>query len=153
MINNIFFGVDHRAHHIKDELLDFIRSKGSEVKDFSNTSLDTEDDYVDIAIPVAEKTVTENGRGILICGSGEGMCIAANKVKGARAGLFVSEKQVSDGVRDDDINIACFGVDVTNVEQIKILIDKFLKERFLPTERFVRRINKIKKYENTSFYK
>ncbi len=153
MTNNIFFGVDHRAHHIKDELLEFIRSKGLDVKDFSSVELDTEDDYVDVAIPVGEHVANEGGRGILICGSGEGMCIAANKVRGVRAGLFVSEKQVSDGVRDDDINVACFGVDICNTENIKILIDKFLKERFLPTERFVRRINKIKKYENTSFYK
>jgi len=130
-----------------------MREKGINVKDFSNKDMDTEDDYVDIAIPVAEQVVSNGGRGILLCGSGAGMCIAANKVRGARAGLFVTEKQVADSVRDDDVNIACFGVDITDLEQIKKLIEKFLKERFLPTERFVRRINKIKKYETTSFYK
>lgn len=134
-------------------MLEYIRELGYVVKDMSLPEFDTEDDYTDVAIPAAEQVVHHRGRGILLCGSGEGMCVAANKVNGARAGLFVNEKQVIDSVRDDDINIACFGVDITNLEEIKSLVKRFLKEEFLPTERFIRRINKIKKYENTSFYK
>ncbi len=152
-MKQIFVGCDHRAYHLRKDLLEYIRGLEYEVKDMSGNVLDTEDDYTDIAIPVAEAVVHHRGRGILVCGSGSGMCVAANKVRGARASLFVTEGQVIDSVRDDDINIACFGADITDLQEIKNLVGRFLREEFLPTERFVRRINKIAKYENTSFYK
>ena len=107
-----------------------------------------EDDYPEISIKLAEMVVTENSRGILICGSGAGACIAANKVKGIRAGLATSEKQVKAARDDDDINILCVSADLISVEDNIKIVSVFLATMFSSEERHIRRINQIKEYES-----
>ena len=114
---------------------------------------DEGDDYTDVAIKLAEKVVLEKVMGVLICGSGVGVCVAANKVDGAMAALCTSEKQARLAREDDNANILCLSselVDETNNEKI---VKIFLETVFSPLETHVRRINKIKEYEKTKINK
>lgn len=145
----IYVDADHRGYKFKKKLVEFLRDSGFEVTDLGKKNLNEDDDYSDIAIKLAEKVVKDNTKGILICGSGVGINIAANKVDGARAALCGSVKQVRLGREDDDMNILCLSAELvdeeTNLEMAKV----FLETIFFAEERFIRRINKIKEYERT----
>ena len=101
---------DHGGFEMKQELSKLLVNEGYEVVDFGNTVLDTNDDYPDFAVPLARAVASlEVDRGILLCGSGVGASVAANKVWGARAGLCHDDFSARQGVEDDDMNIICFG--------------------------------------------
>ena len=145
----IYVGADHRGLNFKNKVVEFLRDKEYKVKDLGPTKYNQDDDYSDMAIKLAETVVKENTNGILICGSGVGVCVAANKVDGARAGLATSEKQARLAKTDDDINILCLSADLIDEETNFQIIETFLDTVFASEERFIRRINKIKKYEKT----
>lgn len=143
----IYVDADHRGFKIKNKIVDFLREKEYDVKDLGTNNYNEEDDYSEISLKLAEKVVKENTKGILLCGSGVGVCIAANKVDGARAALCTSEKQARLAREDDDANILCLSAELvdeeTNLEIVKI----FLETVFSSEEKHIRRINKIKEYE------
>jgi RpiB/LacA/LacB family sugar-phosphate isomerase len=145
----IYVDADHRGYKLKEKLVEFLRELEYDVVDLGSKKINEDDDYSEISIKLAEKVVKENTKGILICGSGVGVAVAANKVNGARAALCGSEKQARLGREDDDINILCLSADLvdesTNLEMTKV----FLETLFFAEERFIRRINKIKEYERT----
>jgi ribose 5-phosphate isomerase B len=144
----IFIGADHRGWKQKEEIKKWLVENGEDVVDLGAQNYETEDDYPDFAIKVAEKVVLENGKGIVICGSGVGASIAANKVKGARAGLCLLEKQVRVARNDDNINILVLSADLIPIEDNLEITNIFLKTVFSSEEKYLRRINKIKSYEN-----
>jgi ribose 5-phosphate isomerase B len=113
-----------------------------------NEKYDKGDDYVDFAVKVGETVVKERQKGILICGSGVGMAVAANKVCGVRAGGLTSTKQARAAREEDDINVACLAADLLSMEQSQEIISIFLTTVFSSEERYIDRIQKIKKYEN-----
>ena len=140
----IAIGSDHRGFNYKTKLIKFLSGK-YDVKDFGAYSMDS-CDYPVYAYRVARAVASKKyGRGILICGSGNGICIAANKVKGVRAALGYSEKAAEFAVRHNDANIICFSEDFP-LALVKKSVKKFLSSSF-EGGRHLRRVDKIKKIE------
>lgn len=144
----VYIGADHRGFEDKEKTKEYLKSEGYQVRDVGAFEYDQKDDYPDFAIKLGEAVVREKVRGILFCRSGVGVCVAANKVRGVRAALVATERQASKAREDDDVNVLCLAADMVNIDEDKKIIDAFLKTQFSPEERFVRRINKIKEYEN-----
>jgi ribose 5-phosphate isomerase B len=140
----IYIGADHRGFELKDKLKSWLTDWGYPFEDMGAFSYNKEDDYPDFAEVVAKKVATEFGsRGILICGSDIGIAIAANKIKGIRAGGATISEQVKAAVNDDDLNILSVSADFLNEEQAKEIIKVFLETKFGGEEQYTRRINKI----------
>src|SRR5271157_650943 len=102
-------GADHGGFEMKKQLANLLTAAGHEVVDFGNTVYDSNDDYPDFTIPLARAVARGDvDRGVLLCGSGVGASVAANKVVGARAALCHDDFSARQGVEDDDMNILCF---------------------------------------------
>lgn len=145
----IYFGADHRGAALKDQVLQFTKSLGYEVFDV-HPQASPEDDYPDIASIVAKKVAEDpaNGRGVVVCASGAGVDITANKVKGIRCALGLSTDQVFDARHDDDVNVLAFASDFQDAEQAGAMMKVFLSTPFAGEERFVRRLKKIHDIED-----
>lgn len=143
----IYIAADHRGFRLKEEIKKWLETELYEFRDLGAYEYDKEDDYPLYAIKIGETVIKENARGILICGSGAGASIAANKVKGIRAGLCTSVRQAASARSDDNINLLCLSADWVSVEDNQKITDTFLKTPFSSEERHIRRINQIKDYE------
>ncbi len=142
----VYVGADHRGFKLKDKIVNELREKDWTVTDLTK-KYDPLDDYPDISIELAQKVVQEKALGVLACGSGAGVTISANKVDGARAAMAMNKKQARKIREDDDVNILCLSTDFVNEEDNLEIVIEFLEAIFMTEERFIRRINKIKKYE------
>ncbi len=139
---------DHGGFELKMQLLRSLRDGGHDLCDYGANVLDPEDDYPDYVVPLAKAVAgREVERGIAVCGSGVGACIAANKVAGARACLVAESFSAHQGVEDDDMNILCLGGRVTGHAMALEIVRTFLGARFLGLERFRRRLRKIESLE------
>ncbi len=146
---NIILGADHRGFELKEKIKEKLVSHGYNFLDLGAYEYNPLDDYPDIAFKVAEETAkNKNNRGILFCGSGIGVCIAANKVKGVRAGLGEEIEIVKKAREDDDINVLCIPADFVDENKAFALIEVFLNTPFKNQEKYIRRIQKIEEYEN-----
>lgn len=145
-MRQVFIGSDHRGFNLKNKILENLREEGWNVVDVSN-KYDPDDDYPDVSIDLGEKVITNNGLGVLVCGSGAGVCVGANKVKGIRAALAFNSRQARKMKEDDDINVVCLSADFVSEEDNLEIAKEFLEAIFMTEERFIRRVNKIKKYE------
>lgn len=143
----IYIAADHRGFRLKEEVKKWLETELYEFRDLGATEYDRDDDYPEFAFKLGEIVSRENTRGILICGSGAGASIAANKVVGIRAGLCTSVKQASAAKNDDNINILCLSSDWVSLEDNQKIVETFLKTLFSSEERHIRRINQIKDYE------
>lgn len=144
----IAVGADHAGFELKEFLKNEIEKAGFEVMDMGATQYDALDDYPDFAALVAEEVSQHNAdRGVLVCGSGIGASIAANKVKGVRAGLCAEPYSAHQGVEHDDMNIVVLGSRVTGIEVAKEIVKSFLGAEFTGEERHVRRLNKVLEIE------
>jgi len=143
----VYIGADHRGFYLKEKIKEWLTGWGVEYRDLGADSYDQNDDYPDIAFKVGEKVAADNGKGILICGSGVGVSCAVNKVAGIRAGTCLLEKQVLAGRNDDDMNLVCLNSDIISDEDNQQIVKFFLETPFGSQERYIRRINKIKEYE------
>ena len=148
----IYIGADHRGFKLKESIRDFLKNKGYEVVDMGNARYDESDDYVDFAKEVAKKVGLnpDDSRGILVCGSGVGMDIAANKFKAVRSALAISSDHVYEGRHDDNVNVLSLAANFTNEEDSKKIVGTFLETPFSPEERYRRRLDKIGQIENES---
>jgi ribose 5-phosphate isomerase B len=146
----IGIAADHGGFALKQRMAEKLRSSGYEVLDFGAREFAPDDDYPDFVVPLA-RAVANGGvkRGIAICGSGVGACIAANKVPGARASLILDPFSARQGVEDDDMNIICLGGRVGNDSLAEELIRIFLDARFSGAERHRRRLAKVAALENS----
>jgi ribose 5-phosphate isomerase B len=148
----IGIGADHRGFFLKEELKKFLEKNNFEVKDFGTFS-DEAFDYPDVAFPLGEAVKKRKiAKGILICGSGLGMSIAANKIKGIRAALCLNKEMAKMARNHNDANILVLAANFTTLRKAKEIVKTFLKEKF-EGGRHLRRINKIKKYENLTLGK
>ena len=140
---------DHGGFEIKQILKAQLEKSNYTIVDFGNTEINPDDDYPDFVTPLA-KAVANNEieRGIAVCGSGVGASIAANKVKGVRAGLVHDNYSAHQGVEDDDMNILCMGGRIVGSDKAIELALTFLKANFSHKERYVRRLNKIEPPDN-----
>ncbi len=144
----IYLATDHRGYELKEKIKLWLKEWGYTYEDMGAFKYDKDDDYPDFAKAVGEKVAAESGaRGILICGSGVGVVITANKIKGIRAGTAINAKQIKDSVNDEDTNILGISADYLSGEAEEI-IKTFLETKFSGQERHIRRINKIKELEN-----
>jgi len=139
---------DHGGFELKEQLVEELREKGCELVDFGAREYDPQDDYPDYVAPLARAVAQgEVDRGLAVCGSGVGACVAANKVPGVRAALITEVFSAHQGVEDDDMNVMCLGGQVTCYAVAWDLVQTFLKARFKETERFQRRLNKVARLE------
>jgi len=144
----IFLGADHRGFELKKALIDWLLDNGFEIEDKGADEFLDNDDFVEYAVSVGEKvSKDENSKGIVICGSGAGVEIAANKVKLVRCSLGQSVQQITKAREADNINILAIASDFTDIEKAKDLVEAFLKTPFIPNENHLRRIEKIKNIE------
>ncbi len=145
MAEVIYVGADHAGFALKEKMKVFLKKLNYKVVDKGNLVYDKNDDYPDFALKVA-KAVGKN-KGILFCGSAEGMCIAANKVKGIRA-VAVGNINLAKKTRThNDANILCLSGWYIKPDLAKKIIKTWLGTRFSKAKRHVRRLNKIKKIE------
>lgn len=148
----IAIGADHGGFALKQNLVIFLKERGYEVLDLGTDSLDSVD-YPDFALEVGKAIQTkEADRGILLCGSGVGVCITANKMKGIYAGLCHDSYSAKQGVEHDGMNVLCLGGRIIGDELARLLVVSFLEAEYLGEgpggERFARRVTKIKKIED-----
>lgn len=144
MTLRVALGADHGGFSLKTELLPWLKDQGYEVMDIGAHAFDSTDDYPDFSRKVAQAiTEEEANRGIIICGSGVGACIAANKVPGVRAGICHDTYSAHQGVEHDDMNILCLGARIIGIEVAKEIVSAFLGARFSKEERHRRRLQKI----------
>lgn len=118
------------------------------VIDLGNKKLNNNDDYPVFGFRVAKKVSKDkNSMGVLICGSGQGVCIVANKVKGIRAALAEHKQDAILARRDDDCNVVCLQGRFTTFDKAKNIAKAFLKTEFKTIKKYKRRVNEIKKIE------
>ena len=140
----IGIAADHGGFELKVQLITDLRTAGYEMEDFGAHELVTGDDYPDFVVPLARAVAKgEITRGLAICGSGVGACIAANKVPGVRAALITDYFSAHQGVEDDDMNVMCLGGRVTGYALSWDLFQTFLNAHFKGAERFRRRLEKV----------
>ena len=140
----IAFGTDHGGLAIKDSVLDEIRGLGHEALDLGAHELDPLDDYPDFAKLVGDAVQSGRAeRGIAVCGSGVGVTMAANKMRGIRACLCHDTYSAAQGVTHDDMNVLCLGGRIIGPELAKALVRAFLTAEFDGGERFRRRVDKV----------
>ena len=143
----VVLGADHRGYELKDALAAYLRDKGHDVTDLGTNTAESVD-YPDSALAVGR--AIQNGeadRGILVCGSGVGACIAANKLSGVRAGMTHDTYSAHQGVEHDDMNVICIGSKIVGEELAREIVDAFLAAKFVPEPRYLRRLEKVKAME------
>jgi ribose 5-phosphate isomerase B len=141
----IVIASDHAGFPLKEDVRAYLATKGHEVGDLGAHSIDPSDDYPDFAEAVGNAINAGLAkRGILICGSGVGVCVAANKIPGIRAGMCHDHYSAHQGVEHDQMNVLVLGARVIGTETAHDVADSFLGASFISTEpRFVRRLNKV----------
>jgi len=143
----IVIGCDHAGYALKTILVEMLRREGHTVQDLT-PALDPKDDYPDSAAAVARAVAGRRAeRGIIVCGSGVGASVAANKIRGARAGLCHDTYSARQGVEHDDTNVLCLGARVVGDALAQDLARSFLGARFSGEERHVRRLKKVQALE------
>lgn len=141
----IFIGADHRGFELKNHILEYLQNKNIRVEDMGAYEHDPEDDYPDFAKKVAEAVQQQPNefRGILICGSGAGVCIAANRYKKIYCGTGFSEDHVQHMRENDHINILAIPSDLIVNEKAERLVDTFLNAEPVRKEKYQRRLDKV----------
>jgi ribulose-phosphate 3-epimerase len=146
----IYLGADHAGFEMKEALRSFLHDHGYEVMDCGNTKFEAQDDYPDFGFAVGRSVAGDPGsRGIVFCGSGVGMCLSANKVAGVRAACTLGEGHAQSGKRDDDTNILCIASRSVSLEEVERIVLAWLETEFVEEERFVRRVQKVNRYERS----
>ena len=140
----VAIGADHAGFDLKCELTAWLESQGHQVSDVGSYQMDPNDDYPDFAVAVAGSVLSgDTERGIVICGSGVGASITANKVKGIRACLCHDSYTARQGVEHDNMNVICIGGRVIGIELTKVVVEAFLDASFIQEARFQRRLDKL----------
>lgn len=144
----VAIAADHGGFPIKNELAELLKAIGHEVMDLGAHEIDREDDYPDYARYVGQAIQHGHAdRGILLCGSGVGASVAANKLKGVRAALCHDSYSAHQGVEHDDINVLCLGARIVGTALAAELVTAFMSAHFTHDDRHVRRLAKVKAIE------
>lgn len=142
----IYIGADHRGYQLKQDLVVRLRNHGHEVIDEGDKRLDPNDDFPQYAVKVATALLADqapDSRGILLCGSGQGAAMAANRLKGIRACLGYSRAAVQAARNDDDSNVLCLPADDMQSERAYEVVDLWLRTPFAAAPRYIRRIQEM----------
>lgn len=145
----IYIGADHRGFELKERLKLFLQDKGYQIEDVGNDHYDDNDDYPDFAEAVAKKVSLnyENARGILLCGSGVGVDVVANKFRNVRSALVATPDQAFDSRNDDDANVLSLAADYLKPADAEKIVLTWLTTPFADEEKFRRRLEKIRRLE------
>jgi ribose 5-phosphate isomerase B len=140
----IYLGADHNGFHLKDRLFGYLVKRGYDVEDVSGRELDPDDDFPDFAQMAALKVIgdtSEDPRAILLCGGGQGMCMAANRFRGIRASGIWDAYEAKMTRNDNDSNVLCLPARVleNDEKEWKDIVDTWLKTPFADAPRFRRR--------------
>ena len=151
-------GSDHRGYQLKEKIKVKLAEWGFEFEDLGPFEYNKDDDYPDFATAVATAVALSHSKGkmskgILICGSGVGVVVAANKIKGIIAGTMFDVEQVKASIADEDTNIIGLSNDYSGEEKNIAIAKAFLESKFSGEERHVRRVNKIKQLESSIKHK
>ncbi len=142
----IYLGADHNGFYLRSDLSKFLRSKGYQVGDDGDQLLDPADDFPIFAQKVVSHVLSsdeEDPRGILVCGSGQGMCIAANRFKGIRATLGYDIQSARSSRSDDNSNILCLPAQILEKDKAYAILETWLSTPFSNAPRFSRRLKEI----------
>jgi ribose 5-phosphate isomerase B len=141
----LLISADHAGFVLKEEVRAYLTKQGHEIVDLGAYSGNNPDDYPDFAEKLGEAIKSgEAKRGILICGSGVGVCVAANKIPGIRAGMCHDTYSAHQGVEHDDMNVIVLGARIIGSSLAYELVDTFIKAEFVAKEeRFQRRFKKV----------
>jgi RpiB/LacA/LacB family sugar-phosphate isomerase len=143
----VVLGSDHAGFELKQQVLEYVRELGHEVLDVG-THDSSSVDYPDFAEAVGKAIMNNKAdRGILMCGSGIGSVIAANKIPGIRAGICHDCYSAHQGVEHDDMNVMAIGARIIAIALARDLVKIFLEAKFSEEARFMRRLDKVKKLE------
>lgn len=146
----IAVAADHGGFSLKARVIEVVRAAGHEPLDLGAHSLAPTDDYPDFARAIGEAIQTGQAeRGVLLCGSGVGACVAANKMVGIRAAVCHDTYSAHQGVEHDNMNVLCLGARIIGPELIPELVDAFVAAQFTGEERHVRRLAKIDAIERS----
>jgi ribose 5-phosphate isomerase B len=144
----VFIGADHRGYELKEKIARWLFEMDHAFQDLGALSLDPNDDYTKYAEDVASLVAKNEGsRGVLICGSGIGVEIVANKFDGVRAGIGENVLQVEKGRNDDDMNVLVIAADYTSEKETKAMLIAFLETKFSGKARYEKRLQEIEKIE------
>lgn len=147
MTLKVAIGADHAGFVLKNKIRDMMKELGYEVLDLGTNSTDPVD-YPDFALAVGQAIVNKQAdQGVLICGSGVGASVAANKIPGIRAGLCHDSFSAHQGREDDDMNVICMGARVVGDSLALELVRTWLNAKFSGAERHVRRLGKVAEIE------
>jgi ribose 5-phosphate isomerase B len=142
----IFIGTDHRGFPLKAKLVNYLKEGGYEVVDDGDRQLDPNDDFPVFAQKVAIDVLAsedKDTRGILLCGSGQGMCMAANRHKGIRAVLAYDHESAKSSRNDDNSNVLCLPADLLENGEANQIVDVWLTTEFEAAPRFIRRLKEL----------
>ncbi|WP_285294583.1 ribose 5-phosphate isomerase B [Aureimonas altamirensis] len=147
----IIIGSDHAGYSLKQDLLEPLRQAGHDLVDVGSFDPDPVD-FPDIARAVCDKVRNEAGvRGILVCGTGVGAVIAANKIRGIRAAVCHDVHSAHQSVEHDDVNVMCLGAQIVGPWLARDLIESFLSAEFVTSDPdFVRRVEKLGRLEEAN---
>lgn len=161
----VYLASDHGGFNLKEAIKNFLLHEGYRVEDFGDKELNPDDDYTDFVFPLADKISRDWSKedlnlqsgeiqslGVVVCRSGSGEVIAANKVKGVRAVLSFSPEHAAKARVDNDANVLSLPSDYIDLEKAKEIIKEFLTTGFSYEERHIRRLRKILDYENHRGY-
>lgn len=144
----IYIASDHGGYALKKRLVRYMENElGLKPEDMGPHTYEETDDYPDFAIPLAQKVIETDGRGILICRNGIGVCIAANKVKGIKAGIGYNISVSKSMRNDDDTNVLCLAADNLSEDFAMVITKNWLETEFSDHPRFSRRLNKVEALE------
>jgi ribose 5-phosphate isomerase B len=144
----IYIGADHRGFELKEKIAKWLFEMEHAYQDLGAQSLDSHDDYTKYAEEVASLVAKdENSRGILLCGSGVGVEVVANKFDGIRAAIGKDIFQIEAGRADDDMNILVIAADYTTEKEAKAMLIAFLETKYEGSARHERRLEEIEKIE------
>ena len=142
MIQNLAIASDHAGYRLKNYIVNNLK-KEINLKDFGTDS-DESCDFPDFAKEACDFVINnESSRGLLICGSGVGMSIAANKILGIRASNVVDKETAIESVEHNDVNVLCLGANNIDEENVIDIVESFLEAKFIQEERYLRRISKL----------
>jgi len=143
----IYIAADHAGFNLKEELKKYLEELEYEYEDLGNKVLKLEDDYPDFALKLAKKVIETNEKGILICATGFGMAMAANKIKGIRAAVCWDDFTALQSREHNNANVLCLGSKIIDLETAKKIVRTWLETDFSNDERHVRRLEKIEEIE------
>jgi ribose 5-phosphate isomerase B len=142
----IFIGADHNGFELRRSLINYLQRAGYDVHDDGDAKLDPADDFPVFAAKVVKDVLSNDdldNRGILICGSGQGMCMAANRYKGIRAAYGYDQESARAARNDDDSNVLCLPSKVLHADTAFKIVETWLTTEFAAAERFRRRIKEM----------